>query len=367
MRRSMSIDTGVNRQETRWASGLFPLALASLAWLSVSPPARAADPNAGLQISVAGDLVGQVGLGANSGVLDRLDPRELEVLFEAPIDHLFDGRASVAAHREDGRILVELHELYVGSTKLIPRSRFRLGQFFLGVGKLNQVHRHDWPFISAPRVHERFFDSEAAYDVGLEYSYLFPLPFYLDLTLGLTNGWTFGHAHGIGTKPVTPTHYARLLTYADVMWGGGLQVGLNYLGRKDSGGTRVTLLGLDATAKWRENRRLTFLFQSEAWYQIEASGSGTVDKTLGAYLYPQYGLSEAFYLGCRFDFFTVTTATSNLVFALVPTFSWKPSEFVTIRLAYNLESTRNATGSTTRHYAQLQTVFILGAHPAHDF
>src|SRR3990172_3242180 len=148
------------------------------------------DSLGGLKFSATGDLVGSIDTEGNY----KFDPREAELMIYSPTDHLFDGRLTLTAHAEEG-LHVELEELVLQSSKLIPRSRIRLGQFFLGVGRLNQMHRHDWPFTNTPRVQKKIFSGdEGLLDTGLEYSLLLPVPFYLDLTLGITSGYTFGHS-----------------------------------------------------------------------------------------------------------------------------------------------------------------------------
>src|SRR5436309_5351 len=107
----------------------------------------------GLKFSVAGDLLAQVNTDGEYSIV----PREGELLIYSPVDYLFNGQMSVTAGVEEGVPQVALEELFLGSTKLIPRSRFRVGQYFLSVGRLNQFHRHDWPFTSAPTVQENFF------------------------------------------------------------------------------------------------------------------------------------------------------------------------------------------------------------------
>lgn len=343
-----------------------------------APPARAeSDPSgSGLQFAVAGDIVGRFGLTQQSGVLNRLEPREAEVLAFAPIDHLFDGQLSLAAHQEDGKAFFEIHEMFIGSTKLIPRSRFRVGQFFLGVGRLNQFHRHDWPFITAPRVQREFFNAEeGTLDTGIEYSWLTPLPFYFDVTAGITNGWVFGHSHDLGTKPYVPTHYLRAATYTGLPGNGGTQIGFNYIGRKDSAGTGTTLLGIDATAKWREAQFLRFLFQSEIFLRMQTPKGGDTTNTLAFYLYPQYALDQNLSIGLRFDGYTVLglknalgQSAGNFEYALVPTVTYKASEFSTIRAAYtHLDGEIAGVNVSSQRIVELQAVFILGAHPAHDF
>jgi len=321
----------------------------------------------GLDISASVDGAGQFGPEGTN----RLDVREAEFLLFAPVDHLFDGVLSFAAHTEADGLKAEVHEAYLGSTRLIPRSRFRIGQFFLGFGRLNQFHRHDWPFTTAPKVQSEFFADEAAKDTGIEYSWLTPLPFYLDLTIGITNGWVFGEADTLGTKPYFPTHYLRALTYFDLPGKGGLQTGLNYVGRKDDQGKSFTYLGLDATAKWREAKVIHFLVQSEFWLRLERPRDGLDVDTLGFYLYPEYCLGDGWFAGLRFDYLTVTKQpgrVSNFQAALLPQITWRPSEFTTVRLGY----TYRAQYEDTRYvgferFVELQTVFILGAHPAHDF
>ncbi len=325
----------------------------------------------GLDISAAVDGVGQFGPEGTN----RIDVREAEFLFFAPIDHLFDGQVSFSAHTETTGLFAEVHEAYLASTRLIPRSRFRIGQFFLGFGRLNQFHRHDWPFTTAPIVHNRFFAAEAAKDTGIEYSWLTPLPFYFDVTVGITNGWVFGHAHTIGTKPYMPTHYLRALTYFDLPGKGGLQTGFNYVGRKNDVGKAFTYLGIDATAKWREAQVMKFLVQSELWLRLERPKAGSNVDTLGFYLYPEYALGDGFSAGLRFDYLTVTNLAfatggkvSNFEIGLTPQFTWKPSEFSTVRLSYTYQAQYQATRYIGyQRYLELQTIFIIGAHPAHDF
>src|SRR5690606_122720 len=96
-----------------------------------------------------------------------------------------------AAHSEDGTYLFEVHEAYLKSSKLLNRVRMKLGQYFLGIGRLNRFHRHDWPFTLVPKVHSTFFDSngEGVVDTGVEVSWLIPASFFLEWTLGITNGW----------------------------------------------------------------------------------------------------------------------------------------------------------------------------------
>lgn len=374
---ALNINEGKNSASAASAAG----ALYATLWVVLlagtglmAPGESRAQDNGGIQTSVAVDVVGTAG-NSLSGDSGKLQVREAEVIFLAPIDQTFDGLLNFAAHQEQDGAFFEIHEAYVGSSRLIPRSRFRLGQFFLGIGRLNRFHRHDWPFVSAPKVQSDFFDEEGIVDSGLEYSWLLPSDFFLDLTLGVTNGWTFGHTHNQGERPKIPTHYARLETYLGLPSNGGMQLGVNYLGRTRADETKQAYLGLDLTAKWRQARRLSFLLQSEVWHRWLSPLGSETEKTLGLYVYPQVALSDAWYIGLRGDWFTVMSlqdaggaGLTNGTLAAVPTLSWKPSEFSTFRAAYTGQSDYVDGASTVVHHTlELQATFIIGAHPAHDF
>ena len=329
----------------------------------------------GLQISIAGDLVAEKAFSSESAALERLSPRALELMFYAPVDHRFDAIASATAHDERGEVFFEIHELLISSSKIIPRGRFRIGQMFPSFGRLQRFHQHDWPFISAPEAHTRFFDDEGIIDTGAELSYLLPLPHFVELTLGVTSGWTFGHTHNEGAKPNVPTHFSRLATSFGVGGLGDAELGLNYVSRTSFEDTETNLFGLDFVAKKRNARTLKYLAQSEIWYREETRAPGGKEKILGGYLYPQYGFNAQWQLGLRLDGFTVLSQENalgrkedNLNVSWVPTLTYRSSEFATFRIAYNdkRDTVDDRTVNRDR-YLQFQATFILGAHPAHTF
>lgn len=334
-----------------------------------------AHENEGVKTSIAVDMVAAFKASKASTAKDRLDLREAEVLFEAPIDHLFDGRLSIAAHQDDGTALFEIHEAYIQSTRLIPRSRLRVGQFFLGLGRLNSLHRHEWPMVFAPKVHEQFFGEEGGFDSGVEYSYLTPLPFFLEVSAGVTNGWTFGHSHSEGEKPRQPTHYGRVVTYMGLPSDGGAQIGINYLSRKAAAGEKINLFGGDVVAKWRQAGVLKVMMQGEAWHRSIEPEEGREEKTAGAYFFPALALSPTVQLGCVFDYYTILTLedatgtkVTNYETGIVPTLTYKASEFSTFRIAYDWSLTkRDDEPDVIEQSILTQITFMMGAHPAHDF
>jgi hypothetical protein len=348
--------------------------LASLSALVPAPAWGQTTDGTGLKTSIAVDMVGSFKADKDSAANDRLEMRGAEATFFAPVDHLFDGLLSLAAHPESGETVFEVHEATLSTTKLVPRSKIKVGQFFLGVGRLNRTHQHDWAFVSAPVVHRTYFGDEGALDSGVEYSWLLPTATYLDLTVGVTNGWVYGHAHNEGEKPRRPTHYARLATFAE-LGEGGLQAAANYLGRQSSDGEETRLVGIDAVAKWKNGRVTSWLIQSEAWQRLVQPPAGDQETSAGAYAFIEYGLSESTAVGTRFDYFSVLSlkdvsgdAVGNSIVAVVPTLTYKPSEFSRFRLAYDHKIIQqDGLEDRTDPVVETQAVFIMGAHPAHDF
>jgi hypothetical protein len=348
-------------------------------WLLVFPAFAAASLMAqdgtGLKISAAVDLVGTFKADKDSTADDAFNPREAEILLSAPVDQTFNGQLSFAAHREGGAAMAELHEAFISSSKLIPRSNIRVGQFFLGVGRFNRFHRHEWPVIFAPKVHEEFFGKEGALDSGIEYSFLAPLPFYLETTIGVTNGFTYGHSHKEGEKPKKPTHYGRVASYLELPGNGGAQAALNYLSRTDAEEREMTLTGLDFTAKWRDAGLLNFFVQSEVWHRTLKPKDAKADESIGAYILPQYAADSQWFLGLMVEYFSVTSlkdaignAIDNSNIAYVPTITYKASEFSSLRLAYDRSTYhREDQSDKTEQKVEVQATFIIGAHPAHDF
>ena len=314
------------------------------------------------------DLVGEFAANKETEAADKLLPRGVELSLYGAIDHLFDGHVSLAAHQEEGVAVFEIHEAYISSPRLVNGLNLKLGQYFIGIGRLNRIHMHEWPFISAPVVQKKFFDTEGVLDNGVEASYLLPLPFYLDVTVGVTNGFVYGHAHNEGKKPKSPTSYARLATFHSF---GDFDVkpAINYLQRKAEDGTLTSIAGGDVTAKLKPSKTLIWLLQGEYWQRTVKRDHAKAEKDAGGYAYLQYGFTSQVSMGARFDYYSVTSSElKNSITAYVPGIGYQASEFSHWRFALNHEiSSVEHQEDVKRTFFEVQSTFILGAHPAHAF
>lgn len=349
----------------------------------------------GLQVFSAVDLVGDLGLENAPGDSGRLRVRSFEVATFGPVDPLFDATVNVAGHDEAGEIELELHEAFIRSDVLLreflPGTRIKAGRYFLGVGRLNQFHSHDWPFTSPPKSHQQFFAEEAASDTGLEVGHLFSPSsddssdeasdnssrWVYDLVAGITNGWTYGHAHTGGRRPLAATHYLRPTLFRDLADNAAIMIGLNYLGRTDADSVKTQLSGIDVTYKKRVGKTLRRFIQTEWYHRLQTSAYLPLSEDVGGYFFYSQAIDELgeLSLGVRMDAFSNLSlrflngdVRSNLDYALVPNISYRPSEFSTIRLTYGYAvDTRKGEDPRIEQKVELQLIAIFGAHPAHDF
>lgn len=337
--------------------------LGEVSWAQTSAPP--------VQIMGAADLVGQWNSDSAESEENRLSVRSAEISLYAPVDHLWNGVLTFAGHNEGGRFIWDIHEAYVQNSGLLPRTQIRVGKFLLGIGRLNQFHQHDWPFTFAPKVQRSFFADEAAMDTGVQVTHVLPTENYQDVTVGVTNGYCYGHCDQLGRKPLAPLHYVR--------WGLGSEntlTGLNYWAYTDFSGERVWHTGVDFTWKDREGTLLKNLVQTETYYRnrLPAGLPAVVDA--GTYFYYQRGLDEQWSAGARLDLFSelnrrwelVDQKRDNLDYGLNLLLTYKASEFSLIRFGYGREVvTQAGTDMEANDRLEFQLIYLLGSHPAHDF
>ena len=195
---------------------------------------------------------------------------------------------------------------------------------------------------------------------------LLPLPFYLDVTLGVTNGRDFGHSHVEDDVPKSPTHYSRIVTYNESLV--PTQIGFNYVGRTSAIGEEMQLWGVDLTSKIRTYGHLLG-WSKRSFGKRELTFSGTTDQLLGGYAYLQHYITRDLAFGARYDYSTVTSSKiDNSHSGYEINLLYYSSEFAKVGLAY-YHNQRDQEGRDEEATSQfiMQTAFILGAHPSHDF
>lgn len=339
-------------------------------------------PSYKLDIMAAADLLGRWDRETPHTTDNRFAARELEVGLSASVDHLGRGILSVASHDENGEQVAELHEAYLAMDNFLPRTSLRLGKMFFDVGRLNTIHRHDWSFSTAPIVHEALLGEEAASDTGAELRFLMPWPFWQELSVGVFNGRTFGHAHSEGDPKQNPLVTVHLKQFVELGTNWGTQFGFSYLRwHPTENPNRVTQQsGIDAILKWKKGKLASFQWLSEVWYRetrqknerpFDTPGP-PVETFVGGYTFIEYQFHENWFAGIRLDGLTepnkrgqlgYTIPNGSVAESLIVTF--KPSEFSYFRVTGE-RSTDIESGEKT-YQASFQATFIVGAHPSHVY
>lgn len=115
--------------------------------------------------------------GAHDPTATGFQLQQLEMTLGASVDQVF--RMDVNLVFSLGG--VELEEAYVTSLGLPWGLQVRVGQFLSKFGRINPTHPHTWDFVDQPFVIGKFFGAEGNRGLGLELSWLAPLPWYLEV------------------------------------------------------------------------------------------------------------------------------------------------------------------------------------------
>lgn len=342
------------------------------------------------------DIVGTTGHAPSDQASDFW-VREFELSAYSDIDQTWEGILTFAYHRELAANTehMEVHEAFLNSSKLFPLTNIKIGKFFLGFGRLNRFHRHDWIFTEAPLVQRSFFGNEGVKDTGLEYKRILP-SLGSTFTLGITKGDEFNHNHNHDEdedehshreSAKAPTAYLRMAKFFEYSTTEGIEVALNAINRHDAESIVYQYAGLDLIYKKRVGRYVDTLIQTEIWSRTATHNEDAGDEKfndIGGYFYFQKGIDQHHSYGLRFDYYkpdshveeeshdhSIDGLTPHHEFkALSLSYIYTNSEFMRTRLTLEhgvgIEVEDDADiDSFTK--AMLQFVFSIGAHPAHIY
>ncbi|MFT6632032.1 MAG: hypothetical protein ACJAS4_001994 [Bacteriovoracaceae bacterium] len=317
--------------------------------------------------------------------------REFELALHSKVDQDWSAALSLvyakAANSEE--MQTELHEVYLQSSSIFSGDTIKIGQFFLGTGKLNRVHRHEWVFTSTPFFFEKYFGEEGVIDSGVEYTLRIGTSQNLQLTAGVTRGGEFVHEHSHHeeedeeelSNAQWPTHYIRLGGFKEFSTLKGLEYGLNYIVRKDAEKTAWYYSGIDFTYKAREGKFLSFLVQSEFWSRTYKSNGEDELTDSGYYLFMEKGLDQHHSVGFGVTGFTPSDDHSEEEHeeegrsvheeytSLNLNYTYSNSEFIKYRFSVEQENGLEIDGNedATNYKYQVQMLFNIGKHPVHLF
>lgn len=287
--------------------------------------------------------------------------QEIEMAISSAIDPYFRFDINLSFHEEG----VELEEGYFTTLGAgLPKGlQFRGGKILLPFGRQNPKHLHNWAFADNNLVNKQLLGPEGLGELGLEMSYLFPTPVFLQLQGGFSNGdneTSFG-----GTRKQDFLYNARLTTSVDItdnltaLIGSSLAFGFNNSGP----GNRTDLFGGDFLLKWKPSSRTSVAWQTE-YILRRMQFPGFLASDGGLYSYVDTQFLKQWHAAFRYDQMGIPLGVVAREFRLTPAISFDPTEFSRIRLQYEFDKVANADPI---HSMFLQFQFSLGPHGAHPF
>ncbi len=316
-------------------------------------------------ISVIGTLAGAYFSEDPSGETGH-DPartgfnlQEIELAIQSVIDPYLRGDVFLSFHEEG----VELEEAVVTTLNLVKGLQIRAGKMLLPFGRQNQKHLHSWEFADNMLVNKYLLGPESLSELGIEVSYLFPTPFFLQLQGSFTNGsneTSFG-----GNRKEDFLYQGRLSTSFDLtpnttlLLGGSAATGFNNTGL----GNETRIFGGDLLLKWKPSADRSVSWQTEYLHRfMQTAGSSATDG--GLYSYLDYQFLKRWHAGLRYEHVGLPEGINPREWRLSSALSFSPTEFSKIRAQYEFDKTKGQEGI---HAAFLQLQFSMGPHGAHPF
>lgn len=314
--------------------------------------------------------------GAHDPTATGFQLQQLEMTLGASVDHLF--RMDVNLVFSLGG--VELEEAYVTTLGLPWNLQVRVGQFLSKFGRINPTHPHTWDFVDQPFVIGKFFGAEGNRGLGLELSWLAPLPWYLEV-IGSAQMATSNASNRsyLGSSGETEGAQDFLYTLAirqffplhddvGLFWGLNAQTGPNSTGR----GNRTNIFSTDLFLKYSPHQRpdMALVFQAEAMFRLRQvpndllfDGAGYAQIVLQINREWATGVRGEFGSGVEDDPLDPFWTTERGRAAVQVT--WSPSHFSRLRAQASIDIPKWQDDPI--YALMLALEFTAGTHPAHSY
>ncbi|MBI2386518.1 MAG: hypothetical protein HYV14_10950 [Elusimicrobia bacterium] len=328
--------------------------------------------------------------------------RTAELNIEAPIDPFLKGWIVLNAS-PDG---VEAEEATLQTTALPYNLTVAGGRLFAAFGRLAHFHNHELPVIDRPLSLENFIGGETQAD-GVEVSYLFPTPFYLNATAGAYNklGGENARADNAAARPMESfTYLGRLAAYADLGDDHSLELGVSeawtprrYVmdtsvagtdydadGTPDAANTSAgiqtrkntwrTLSGVDLTYRWQP--AAGGIYKGAVWgTEVMQNNERRFDpatnlptdrvRSYAGFSYLQFKLGRHWRPGVMIDLTEDLDTAKTLTRTFTGFVTYDVTEFQRLRLAFS-RTTDNRPEGLGRNAIGLQWTGVFGRH-VHGF
>jgi len=321
--------------------------------------------------------------GAHDPKKNGFNLQQLELAFGAAVDPYF---------RFDGNLVfsqfgVELEEAYGTTLDLPYRLQARFGQLLTRFGRLNATHPHSWDFVDQPFAYGRVFGAEGSRGLGMELSYLTPLPWYVELVASATEAAgeatarSFYGGQDLGVDvPKDLLYVGAIKQFFPLSDDWSLLIGVSgAFGPNGSGrSNRSEVYGMDVYLKYRsvsEGSTKYFAVQSE-WLYRRRQVPEDVLADVSGYAQAIYKFAQRFSVGARYEYGSPARGSDGDVASdpldpewtddrtrLAANVTHYPSEFSRVRL----QGSRDMGLGEPVWAGFLALEVLIGSHGAHAF
>jgi len=314
--------------------------------------------------------------GGKFGTPD-LSFEELEIALQAYLNPFAKGDIILTIPGPDlENAALGIEEAYVTVLRGLPYDvNLRLGKYRAEFGKLNMMHPHAWPFVTAPLVQERFL-GEALNDLGISASVLLPTgDVYTRLTVDLLRGTAIGETTGLADTTGRSPFYAnsaRLSSFFPLGEYSDVEVGLSgYTGIHDPyNRDRFWYGNLDFKYKYRPSEYTSLVVQGEYLFNTRTVHLLQEEhvSTSGFYLFSDYQFLKVYSIGARVDWAQSPYSRDDKANGFSVFAGYYPvEETLGLRLQYAHTTTEVPGATRAVNSIDVQVLFSLGPHKAHPF
>jgi hypothetical protein len=320
------------------------------------------------EISVTGDVVGAYAHASGAAASTTAVPREFEFSFQAALDPYTRTKIFVTREQEfeiagfpeeeeeEGHGGFEIEEGYLYWVGLPGGIGVKAGKFRQEIGLYNRWHTHALLEVERPLAAVTFLGEDGLIQTGASLSSpaLSVGPSTQTALFEVTTGTNDALFAGGNDLSVL----GRVQSFWDVGRTSYFQVGATGVwGENEEVSLRSRLLGLDVAYRWEPSIYRGISLKGE-WYFAEQDLDGVVETGHGGYGQVNFRLTRSWILGARADFVDGYGSAPHLV-QLAPSITWWQSEWVRLRLQYNM--VRPEAGEAN-HTVLAQVVWAMGPH-----
>ena len=259
-------------------------------------------------ISVVGNFYYKLSTDKEDETKDKLVVEEIETAFQGYIYPNIRADVFLAMHKHDEHVEAEICEAKVYFQKLIHNLSLEVGKIRINFGKLNKIHQHHRSFYDQPLVLTNFFGEHGLVAEGVNFSYVLPLPLFLQIDLG---AWNILHHYHHDENELRHLEFSLSdKTYTNKIWlsipikTSELEIGLNsllsngphYKEHKDE----VKIFGIDLTLRSFFTKNRKFLFTTEVYKLIRDLEDEKIEK-FSYFVFTKYKFNKYDSISLRYD------------------------------------------------------------------